>query len=98
MIEAFQKRVLEATKEHAEEAARELKSAAGNRDVGTFSAEPSINLKPVLGGIELSVRYITQASQRSQLRNKLNQAAVELLGRRGIKADTTPTQTTSPSA
>jgi small-conductance mechanosensitive channel len=98
MIEAFQKRVLEATKEHAEEAARELKSAAGNRDIGSFSAEPSINLKPVLGGIELSVRYITQASQRSQLRNKLNQAAVELLGRRGFKTDTAPTQTTSPSA
>jgi len=30
------------------------------------------------------VRYITQANQRSQLRNKLNQAAVELLGRKGI--------------
>jgi len=84
MIEAIQKKVLEATHEHAEEAARELKSAAGNRDIGSFSAEPSINLKPVLGGIELSVRYITQANQRSQLRNKLNQAAVELLGRKGI--------------
>ena len=85
MIEAIQKKVLEATREHAEEAERELKSAAGNRDIGAFSAEPSINLKPVLGGIELSVRYITQANQRSQLRNKLNQAAVELLGKRGVK-------------
>jgi small-conductance mechanosensitive channel len=84
MIEAIKKSVLEATHEHAEQAERELKSAAGYRDIGSFSAEPSINLKPVLGGIELSVRYITQANQRSQLRNKLNQAAVELLGRRGI--------------
>jgi small-conductance mechanosensitive channel len=85
MIEAIQKKVLEATREHAEEASRELKSAAGNRDTGSFSAEPSVNLKPVLGGIELSVRYITQANQRSQLRNQLNQAAVELLGKRGLK-------------
>ena len=98
MIEAIQKRVLEATREHAEEAARELKSAAGNRDIGSFSAEPSINLKPVLGGIELSVRYITQASQRSQLRNKLNQAAVELLGKSGVKADTAPKQSPLPGA
>jgi small-conductance mechanosensitive channel len=98
MIEAIQKQVLEATREHAEEAARELKSAAGNRDIGSFSAEPSINLKPVVGGIELSVRYITQASQRSQLRNKLNQAAVELLGKRGVKADIAPKQSTSADA
>jgi len=84
MIEAIQKRVLEATQEHAQQAAQELKSAAGNRDIGSFSAEPSVNLRPVIGGIELSVRYITQANQRSQLRNKLNQAAVELLGKRGI--------------
>ena len=84
MIEAIQKRVLEATREHAEQAAMELKSAAGGRDVASFSAEPSVNLRPVIGGIELSVRYITQANQRSQLRNKLNQAAVELLGKRAL--------------
>jgi len=84
MIEAIQKRVLEATKEHAEQAAQELKSAAGSRDIGAFSAEPSVNLRPVIGGIELSVRYITQANQRSQLRNKLNQAAVEVLGKRAL--------------
>jgi small-conductance mechanosensitive channel len=86
VIEGIQKRVLEETKEHAQQAAQELKTAAGNRDIGSFSAEPSVNLKPVLGGIELSVRYITQANQRAQLRNKLNQAAVEVLGKRGITA------------
>lgn len=86
VIDAIQKRVLEATQATAKEAADELKSAAGNRDIGAFSAEPSINLKPVLGGIELSVRYITKASQRSQLRTKLNQAAVELLGKKAVSA------------
>jgi small-conductance mechanosensitive channel len=89
VIEAIQKRVLEATEESAKSAAREWKSAAGNRDIGSFSAEPSINLRPVLGGVELSVRYITQANQRYQLRTKLNQAAVELLGKRGL-APATP--------
>ncbi|HKF26136.1 MAG TPA: mechanosensitive ion channel domain-containing protein [Candidatus Acidoferrum sp.] len=84
VIEAIQKRVLEATQEGAKSAAQEWKSAAGNRDIGSFSAEPSINLRPVLGGVELSVRYITQANQRYQLRTKLNQAAVELLGHRGL--------------
>ena len=93
MIEAIQKRVLEATQESTKSATQEWKSAAGNRDIGAFSAEPSINLKPVLGGVELSVRYITQANQRYQLRTKLNQAAVELLGKRGI-----PPVSPAPSA
>jgi small-conductance mechanosensitive channel len=95
VIEAIQKRVMEATHENAKEAARELKNAAGSRDIGMFSAEPSINLRPVLGGIEISVRYITQANQRFQLRTKLNQAAVELLGRRGITA--TPVSPPTPT-
>jgi small-conductance mechanosensitive channel len=96
MIDAIQKRVVEATQATAKEAAQELKSAAGNRDIGLFSAEPSINLRPVLGGIELSVRYITQANQRSQLRTKLNQAAVELLGKRNVK--TTSAQQPAPTS
>jgi small-conductance mechanosensitive channel len=93
MIEAIQKRVLEATQESAKSATQEWKSAAGNRDIGSFSVEPSINLKPVLGGVELSVRYITQANQRYVLRTKLNQAAVELLGKRNI-----PPVSPAPSA
>jgi len=86
MIDAIQKCVVEATQATAKEAALELRNAAGSRDIGAFSADPSINLRPVLGGIELSVRYITQANQRSQLRTRLNQAAVELLGKRNVKS------------
>src|SRR6267154_1971149 len=98
MIDAIKKSVLEATHEHAEQAARELKSAAGSRDIGAFSAEPSINLKPVLGGIELSVRYITQANQRSQLRTKLNQAAVDLLGKRNVNGVLAPAPAPTPAS
>jgi len=93
MIDAIQKSVVEATQATAKEAALELRNAAGSRDIGAFSAEPSINLRPVLGGIELSVRYITQANQRSQLRTKLNQAAVDLLGKRNVKSVPAPAPT-----
>jgi len=98
MIDAIQKCVVEATQATAKEAAKELRSASGNRDTGSFSAEPSINLRPVLGGIELSVRYITQANQRSQLRTKLNQAAVDLLGKRNVKTASAqePAPTSAP--
>jgi small-conductance mechanosensitive channel len=93
LIDAIRIRVVKETEATAKEAARELKSAAGNRDIGLFSAEPSVNLKPVLGGIELSIRYITQANQRSQLRTRLNQAAVELLEKRNVKTAATPAAT-----
>src|SRR6266705_2879247 len=93
MIDAIQKCVIEATQATAKEAALELRNAAGSRDIGAFSAEPSINLRPVIGGIELSVRYITQANQRSQLRTKLNQTAVDLLGKRNVRSVTTPAPT-----
>jgi len=33
-----------------------------------------------VGGVEIAVRYITRANERYQLRAKLNQAAVNLLG------------------
>jgi hypothetical protein len=39
-----------------------------------------LSVKPVIGGTEVSVRYIASASERSQLRAKLNHAAVDLLG------------------
>jgi small-conductance mechanosensitive channel len=97
LIDAIQKRVLEATHENAKAAAVELKGAAGNRDIGLFSAEPSINLRPVLGGVELSVRYITQANQRFQLRTKLNQAVVDVLGK-GRTAALPPAAPLAPTA
>ena len=46
----------------------------------TLTAAPAINVKPVVGGVEIAVRYITRANERYQMRAKLNQAAVDLLG------------------
>jgi small-conductance mechanosensitive channel len=80
IVDAIQKKVLEATSEGARQAEEEWRGAAKSRNLSGLSAEPAINVKPVIGGIEISVRYITRANERSQLRAKLNQAAVDLLG------------------
>ena len=48
--------------------------------MNSLSAAPTISVKPVVGGTEITVRYVTSAHQRSELRAKLNQAAVDLLG------------------
>jgi small-conductance mechanosensitive channel len=80
IIDAFQKKVSEATSKSAPQAEQEWQSAARSRDMSALTAAPAINVKPVIGGVEISVRYVTRASERYQLRAKLYQAAVDLLG------------------
>jgi len=80
IVDAIHKKVLEATAEGAGQAEQEWQAAAKSPDSKALSAAPAINIKPVIGGTEISVRYITRATQRSELRAKLNHAAVDLLG------------------
>lgn len=80
VINAIQKTVTEATQSYVQQAEEEWRGASSSRDMSGFSAAPAISLKPVVGGIEVAVRYITRASERFALRSKLNQGVVELLG------------------
>jgi small-conductance mechanosensitive channel len=83
IVAAIQKRVTESTAASARQAESEWKQAAGDRNVTEMTAAPAINVKPVVGGVEISVRYITSASERHILRAKLYQEAVDLLGKAG---------------
>ena len=80
MMEAIQKQVQEATSESAKQAESEWRGARGSREMSAFSVAPAISVKPVLGGVEVVVRYITRANERYQLRSKLYQAIVKMLG------------------
>lgn len=80
LVTAFHKKVTEATAEIVRQAEEEWQAAAKSRDVSSLSLAPTISVKPVVGGTEIDVRYITSARQRSQMRAKLNQTAVDLLG------------------
>jgi len=82
IVDAIQKKVLEVTAEGAQQAEREWQGAAKSRDMGSRSGAPAINIRPVIGGIEISVRYVTRANERYQLRAKLYEAAVGLLGQK----------------
>ena len=93
IVDALQKKVLEATSESAHQAEMEWKSAAHSRDMSALSAAPAINVKPVIGGVEIAVRYITKASERYQLRAKLYQVAVDLLGEKSAVQIATPPPT-----
>lgn len=80
MVQQIQKRVLEATAESAKQAEAEWKRSTRSQEMSSFSVAPAISVKPVVGGIEVAVRYITRANERYQLRAKLYQAAVDMLG------------------
>lgn len=95
MVEAIQKTVVETTAEGARQAEQEWRRAAKSRDLNELTAAPTINVKPVVGGTQISIRYITRASERSQLRAKLNHAAVDLLGQRLTQPAARSAQTAS---
>jgi small-conductance mechanosensitive channel len=93
VIDAIQKKVAEATTETAKQAEQEWQNAASSRQMTALSAAPAINVKPVVGGVEIAVRYITKANERYQLRAKLYQAAVDLLGQKGDSLPAAPSST-----
>ncbi|HEX2713057.1 MAG TPA: mechanosensitive ion channel domain-containing protein, partial [Candidatus Acidoferrales bacterium] len=84
VVQEIQKKVSEATKEGAKQAEQEWRSATRSREMSSFSVDPAISIKPVVGGVEVAVRYITRANERYQLRAQLYQAAVEMLGHKSV--------------
>ena len=82
IVDAIQKTVQEATAPSAGQAEKEWQNAANSRDMSTLSAAPAVNVKPVIGGVEIAVRYITRASERYQLRSKLYESAMKLISKK----------------
>jgi hypothetical protein len=87
IVAAIQKKVTESTAASSQKAEAEWKQAAGDRNMTAMTAAPAINVKPVVGGVEVSVRYITSANERHLLRAKLYQQAVDLLGKAALPPD-----------
>jgi small-conductance mechanosensitive channel len=86
IIEALRQQVTAATAENARQAELEWQRAVPSQSGRVFSGTPGIDARPVVGGIEVSMRYITRADERFQLRGKLYQAAVDLLGEQAALA------------
>ena len=82
IIQEIRNKVSEATKDGGKQAEAEWRRGTGSREMSSFSVDPAISVKPVVGGVEVAVRYITRANERYQLRSKLYQDAVEMLGRK----------------
>jgi small-conductance mechanosensitive channel len=82
LLDAIQKTVAKETETTAKTAEEEWKNAASSYKVSSVSAAPTVNLRPTSAGVEVHVRYIARAQERSAIRTRLNQALVELLHHR----------------
>jgi small-conductance mechanosensitive channel len=80
IVDAITERVVQATADSARQAEQEWQRAVPAQRGRSFAGTPGINLKPVVGGVEISVRYITRANERYAVRAKLYHQAVDLLG------------------
>jgi len=80
IVELLQKRVQEVTAENAKRAEREWTGASRSPGPGTIAAAPAMTIKPIMGGVEVTLRFITHAAERYEVRAKLYQTAVEVLG------------------
>jgi small-conductance mechanosensitive channel len=85
IVEALKAQVVEATAESARQAEQEWQRAVPAQRGKVFSGTPGVNVKPVVGGVEIAIRYITRANERFLLRAKLYQAAVDLLGEKSAE-------------
>jgi len=97
LVAAIRKVVLEATEASAKQAELEWQRAAGSRDMASISATPAISVRPGAGGIDVQVRYVTRANERYQLRSRLYQSAVELLGGHGVQISSSAETETKPA-
>jgi small-conductance mechanosensitive channel len=98
IIDAMREQAAAATAESARQAETEWQRAVPSQSSRAFSGTPSINARPVVGGVEVSVRYIIRADERFQLRSKLYQAAVSLLGESAAHAVPAAAAATVPAA
>jgi small-conductance mechanosensitive channel len=92
MVERIHKAVLEETEENARLAEQEWKRGTRGDGLSRFSATPVVNLRPSGSGVDIEVRYVTRASGRFEVRNRLYQQVIDLLHQSPSPAPTQHTQ------
>ena len=79
IVERIQNAVLEETKKNSTLAEQEWKRGAHGDRPQPIQRRAVVNLRPSAAGIEVQVRYVTRASERFDLRNRLYQKLMEVL-------------------
>jgi small-conductance mechanosensitive channel len=78
-VDRIEKAVRETTEENARIAEQEWKRGAHGDSLSRFSAVPTVTLHPSGSDLQVLVRYVTRASERFELRDRLYQRVTDLL-------------------
>ena len=88
MAEAIQKIAADETTKNAQLAEAEWSRVARAHGGRSFSAAPSLSVRPVASGVTVVLRYITRANERYEVRARLYRAIVELLQKKRVYGST----------
>ncbi|HTS12492.1 MAG TPA: mechanosensitive ion channel domain-containing protein [Candidatus Limnocylindrales bacterium] len=91
--EAIQKIAADETAPNSRQAEEEWTRVVPAYAKKSFSAAPSMSVKPTGGGVNVTVRYITRARDRQEVRGRLYRAIVELLHRKESHESEPPVST-----
>jgi small-conductance mechanosensitive channel len=78
-IEAIHTAVEKETANDTKLAEEEWKKAAKQNVLSSFTAKPSVDMRPSAAGVDVVVRYVTHASERFEMRNRIYQSVIDLL-------------------
>jgi small-conductance mechanosensitive channel len=78
-IEAIHNTVLRETEKDSSLAEREWGSSTHHNGLSQFKATPSVDMRPAASGVDIVVRYVTRASERFDMRNRLYESVIDLL-------------------
>jgi small-conductance mechanosensitive channel len=97
VIELIYQAVVKETEEEVRLAEEEWKHATRKNDLSRFTASPAVSLRPGAYGIEIVVRYVTRASGRFEMRNRLYQCVIGLLQKTvASRPDASPSELRQP--
>ena len=85
VLKAVQDLVAAEAQENVRQAEQEWQKVARGHALQSFSAAPAINVKPTDTGVNITVRYITRAHERYDMRSRLYRAIVELLHTKQVR-------------
>jgi len=85
VIEAIRTAVQHETENDTKLAEVEWQRATKQRGLSHFTAEPSVDMRPAAAGVDVIVRYVTRATNRFDMRNRLYEAVVGLLHKKDEK-------------
>jgi small-conductance mechanosensitive channel len=96
IAEAIQKIAAKDTAENARLAEEEWERVTPTYAKRSFTAAPSMTVRPGVQGVNVLVRYITRANERQEVRSRLYRGVVELL--RGLNISQPPTTEEPPQS